>query len=73
MHRILVSDSLSEQGLDRIRSYDNVELDYQPGLDEDALVGAIKQADGLVIRSGSRVTARVIEAAVADYSDAFGA
>ena len=63
MKRILVSDSLSEQGLDQIRAADGVELDYQPGLDEAALAEAIKGAHGLVIRSGSKVTARVIEAA----------
>ncbi|HHH28269.1 MAG TPA: phosphoglycerate dehydrogenase [Polyangiaceae bacterium] len=63
MKRILVSDNLSEQGLDRIRSAEGVELDYRPGLDEPALAEAIKGAHGLVIRSGSRVTSRVIEAA----------
>ena len=63
MKRILVSDNLSEQGLESIRSADSVELDYRPGLDEAALAEAIKGAHGLVIRSGSRVTARVIEAA----------
>jgi D-3-phosphoglycerate dehydrogenase / 2-oxoglutarate reductase len=63
MKRILVSDNLSDVGLDRIRAAKGIELDYQPGLDEDALAEAIKQADGLVIRSGSKVTARVIEGA----------
>lgn len=63
MKRILVSDSLSDLGLDVIRNAKGFELDYQPGLDEKKLAEAIKQADGLVIRSGSKVTARVIEAA----------
>jgi D-3-phosphoglycerate dehydrogenase len=63
MTRILVSDNLSEPGLDVIRQYDGVELDYQPGLSEEQLAEAIKNADGLIIRSGSQVTARVIEAA----------
>jgi D-3-phosphoglycerate dehydrogenase len=63
MKRILVSDNLSERGLDVIRTSDGVELDYQPGLSEEQLVEAIKTADGLIIRSGSKVTPRVIEAA----------
>jgi len=63
MPRVLVSDALSGQGLAALRSAKGFEVDYQPGLDEAALANAIKGAAGLVIRSGSQVTARVIEAA----------
>ena len=63
MKRILVSDTLSEAGQQIIRDAAGVELDYQPGLSEDQLAEAIKGAHGLVIRSGSKVTAKVIEAA----------
>jgi D-3-phosphoglycerate dehydrogenase len=63
MARILVSDNLSDQGLAMLRSRADVELDYRPGLDENALCEAIRAADALIIRSGSQVTARVIEAA----------
>ena len=63
MKRIVVSDSLSERGLAVIRNAENVELDYRPGLSEQELADAVKQADGLIIRSGSKVTARVIEGA----------
>jgi D-3-phosphoglycerate dehydrogenase len=63
MVRILVSDNLSKAGLAVLEKAPGVELDYQPGLDEQKLALAIKSADGLVIRSGSKVTARVIEAA----------
>src|SRR5262245_21320827 len=63
MARILVSDNLSAHGLEMLRSRQDVELDYRPGLDEAALAEAIQAADALIIRSGSQVTARVIEAA----------
>ncbi len=63
MKRILVSDTLSEHGLDAIRRADGVELDYRPGLREAELCEAIKGAHALIIRSGSNVTERVIEAA----------
>jgi len=61
--RVLVSDNLSEHGLEVLRQAEGIEVDYQPGLDEAALAEAIRGASGLIIRSGSRVTARVIEAA----------
>lgn len=61
--RVLVSDALSEQGLAILRKTPGATIDYQPGLDEAALAAAIPGADALVIRSGSKVTARVIAAA----------
>ena len=63
MHRILVSDSLSEQGLDVLKSDAVCEVVYRPGLGEAELCEAIKGVDALVIRSGAKVTARVLESA----------
>ena len=61
MHRVLVSDSLSEQGLATLRGAEGLTVDYKPGLGEADLAAAVRGADALVIRSGSKVTARVIE------------
>jgi len=61
--RVLVSDNLSEHGLRVLREADGIELDYQPGLNESQLAEQIRGAHGLIIRSGSQVTAGVIEAA----------
>lgn len=63
MMRVLVSDTLSEQGLAILRQGEGIEVDYRPGLGEAELAGAIPGAAALVIRSGSQVTARVIDAA----------
>ncbi|MEM1034309.1 MAG: hydroxyacid dehydrogenase [Myxococcota bacterium] len=63
-HRILVSDNLSEQGLDVIRNRDGFTLDYRPGLG-DGLAEALVGAAGLVIRSGSKVTADTLAGATA--------
>jgi D-3-phosphoglycerate dehydrogenase len=61
--RVLVSDALSEQGLAILRQTPGATIDYRPGLNEADLAAAIAGADALVIRSGSKVTARVIAAA----------
>jgi D-3-phosphoglycerate dehydrogenase len=63
MLRVLVSDSLSEQGLAILRADATLTVDYQPGLGEDALAAALPGAHALVIRSGSQVTAKVLAAA----------
>lgn len=61
--RVLVSDALSEQGLHILRQTPGATIDYKPGLNEADLAAAVVGADALVIRSGSKVTARVIAAA----------
>lgn len=63
MAKVLVSDSLSKEGLAVLEQARGIEHDYKPGLSEEELAACIGDYDGLVIRSGSKVTARVIEAA----------
>lgn len=63
MFKVLVSDSMSEDGLAVLRAHAGLVLDYRPGLSETDLAEAVKQADALLVRSGSKVTARVIEGA----------
>ena len=58
--KVLVSDKLSDSGLQILKSASGITVDYKPGLSEDELANVIGDYDGLVIRSGSKVTAKVI-------------
>ncbi len=58
--RILVSDSLSEEGVSRLEKFARV--DQKTGLNEQQLIEIIKNYEALVVRSGTRVTAPVIKA-----------
>jgi len=62
MFKVLVSDKVAKQGLDLL-SKAGFQADHKPGLSEDELVKIIPEYDGLVIRSGTKVTAKIIEAA----------
>lgn len=62
-HRVLISDSLSEQGLERLRACPEIEVDVRPGLKGEELLRAIPAYQGLIIRSGTKVTKEVIDAA----------
>ena len=62
-YRVLVSDKLAAEGLAILEAQPEVEVDNRPGLAPDELLGCIADYDGLVIRSGTKVTAEVIEAA----------
>jgi len=60
--RVLVSDSLATQGLEILQRARGIEVDYRPDLPPGDLLAAIADAEGLVIRSGTKVTADVIAA-----------
>ncbi|WP_343116415.1 phosphoglycerate dehydrogenase [Ostreiculturibacter nitratireducens] len=62
--KVLVSDKLSETAVQIFRDR-GVEVDYMPdlGKDKDKLLEVIGQYDGLAIRSATKVTEKVLEAA----------
>jgi D-3-phosphoglycerate dehydrogenase len=62
MARVLVTENIAERGLELMRSAGH-EVDVRLGLGEDELVEAVQGAHALVIRSATRVTERVLEAA----------
>lgn len=61
-YKILVSDKLGQDGLDLLQAASDASVDVNTGLSEDELVGIIGDYDALVIRSGTQVTASVLEA-----------
>lgn len=63
MSKVLVTDSLAPQGLEILERARGLTVEYRPGLSPGELTEAIADADALVIRSGTKVTAEVIEAA----------
>jgi len=58
--KILAADKLASEGLDFVRSQPDAELVYQPGLSEDELAAIVGEYDGLIVRSGVQVTAKVL-------------
>ncbi len=62
--RVLISDALSETAVNVFRDR-GIEVDFQPklGPDKEKLAKLIGEFDGLAIRSATKVTPKVIEAA----------
>ncbi len=62
--RVLISDKLSEAAVQIFRDR-GVEVDYLPdlGKDKDALLAKIGEYDGLAIRSATKVSPKILEAA----------
>src|SRR5438093_4611306 len=60
MPRVLVADKLESPGLQLLRQA-GFELDERAGLSGDSLKQALRAADGVIVRSGTRLTADVLE------------
>ena len=61
MYRILISDKLAQEGIDLLKAMPDFEPVVRTGLSEDELMKIIGEFDGLIIRSGTQVTAKVLE------------
>src|SRR5512140_1216300 len=57
--RILVADKLAKEGLDYLKQT-GMEFDVKVGLKEDELASAVGGYDALIVRSGAKVTAKVL-------------
>ncbi len=61
MFKILITDKIAESGIDYIRSTGDAEPVERIGINEDELAAIICEYDGLIIRSGTTATAKVLE------------
>src|SRR5688572_16439884 len=60
MQKVFVLDALSDAGLHVLRSNEGLSVEYAPGLKEDEIAARVGEYDALVIRSGAKITAKVI-------------
>jgi len=62
MFKVLVSDPISDLGIQQLVDAADVTIDKKTGLSEDELVAIIGEYDALLVRSQTRVTAKIMEA-----------
>src|SRR5947208_9183430 len=60
MPPIFISDKLEAGGIDLPKA-SGLDIDNRPGLKDVALLEAMQAADGMIVRSGTRVTAQLLE------------
>ena len=63
MYRLLVSDKLGAVALERLKEYPDIAVDMKTGLSPEQLIEIIGEYDGLIVRSGTKVTADLLAAA----------
>ena len=62
MPKVLISDKLSPAAVDILENR-GVEVDFKPGLSKEELLNIIGDYDGLAVRSATKATPDVLEAA----------
>ncbi len=62
MMKLLVTDELSKEGIDMLTKDGGVQVDVKPKIPQEDLIKIIGEYDALIVRSGTKVTAQVIEA-----------
>ncbi|MEN8127535.1 MAG: phosphoglycerate dehydrogenase [Planctomycetota bacterium] len=60
MYKVLITDKLAQEGIDLINSMDDFEPVVRIGISEDELAQIIGDHDGLIIRSATQVTPKVL-------------
>lgn len=63
MKRVLVSDNLSEIGIQTLKNSPGIQVDVDTNLSKEELIKKIKGYHGLAIRSATKVTSDIIDAA----------
>lgn len=61
--KILVSDAMSSQGLKALRSEKGLRVFFKPGLSRERLQKELSDADGLIVRSQTKVTRELLRGA----------
>jgi D-3-phosphoglycerate dehydrogenase len=60
-YKVLIADKLSQTGIDWLGNQQDVEVEVRPGLSAEELGGIVGDYDGMIVRSGVKVTAEVLE------------
>ena len=61
--KVLISDNLSPTGVEILQKEEGIECDLKVGMSKEDLIAVIPAYHGLLVRSATKVTADVIEAA----------
>ncbi len=62
MFKVLVSDPISDLGIQQLMDAADVQVEKKTGLGEDELAAIIGEYDALLVRSQTRVTEKIMEA-----------
>ena len=62
--KVLITDGLAKEGLSILESAEGVDVDVKKGMSKEELLEIVGDYDALIVRSATKVTSDIIEAAV---------
>ena len=60
--RVLVADPIADRGIELLQEAEGIDVDVKLGLSEAELIELAPNYEGIIVRSGVKITAPVIEA-----------
>ncbi len=63
MIKVFVADKLAQEGVAALRQYPELTVDFSPGLDVEAALPHIADADAVIVRSETKIKGKLLEAA----------
>ncbi len=63
MFKVFVADKLALEGIAALKEYTPLEIDFSPGLDVEAAIAHIADADAVIVRSETKIRGKLLEAA----------
>ena len=63
MFKVFVADKLAPEGVAALKQYPQLEIDFTPGLEVDAALAHIADADAVIVRSETKIKGKLLEAA----------
>ena len=63
MIKVFVADKLAKEGIAALQQYPELTVDFAPGLDVEAALPHIADADAVIVRSETKIKGKLLEAA----------
>ena len=62
MYKVFVADKLAPEGIAALEGYDELEIDFSPGLTPEKAIGHAREADAIIVRSATKVRGELLAA-----------
>ncbi|MEM7467094.1 MAG: phosphoglycerate dehydrogenase [Pseudomonadota bacterium] len=63
MYKVFVADKLADEGVDALKHYPELEIDFSPGLSVAEAIPHAAAADAIIVRSETKIRGELLEAA----------
>ena len=60
MYKVFVADKLAPEGIAALEGYDELEVDFSPGLTTEEAIGHAREADAIIVRSATKVRGELL-------------